>query len=193
MEVNQKSQKIRKISRINSYIVNKIDGDQSIKRYLRYLTEAPLSQTSKDSSGVKVAQPNLINSLKIDSTEGKQVLWKGSFKEDMVEKEQTYIFVHTFTGSFKDIGSKLRVAINILIPSSRELLRYDEISRSLELSDLIIDLLDDKVIENDEYIDIGKVKLKCTNYDNDRLSNNSNVIRTTLLFEADIVTMGRTI
>lgn len=187
--LNTKSNKIRKISKINSYIVNKIDENQSIRRYLRYLTKKPLSKTSVDLAGNKVNQPDLLNSLRVESNEGDAILTKGSFNEETISKEFLGIFVHTYSGRFKDISGTIKVAVNILIPQLREELAYDELERSTEIATIISDIFDDMVIINDEYIDVGEVKLDLVDCNIGRLSKTNNIVITTLVFDANIVAM----
>lgn len=182
------SNKIRKIAKINTYICNQIDKNQNIKRYCRYLTKSPLSKNATDLNGDKVVQPDLLNSLMIDSDEGKQVLFKGSFDEDIQAIEQTFIFVHTYDGNFNDVTGKLRVAVSFICNNDREQLKYDEESRSTEVTIEISDFLD--MMSNEEYIDdIGNLTFKLVNYKHGRVSKTNSMLLTTLFLEVGIVTM----
>lgn len=184
--LGKKGNKVKKISALNSYIVNKIDENQSIRRYVRYLTTTPLSSTGKDLNGNIIKQPDILNSLKADSSEGLQSLWRGEFDEDTISQEQCFIFVHTFRADFKGIDSKFLVAINILIPQKRDYLKYDEESRSCGIGDIIENMFDDIYIENDEYVKyLGNVKLKLVSIPIERLSKTNSLTRTTLTFSVD--------
>lgn len=184
--LGKKGNKVKKISALNSYITNKIDGNQNIRRLIRYFTTTPLSSTGKDLNGNIVKQPDLLNSLKIDSSEGLQSLWRGEFDENTISQEQCFIFVHTFKAGFKGLDSKFGIAVDILVPQKRDVLRYDEESRSCSVGDIIENMFDDLYIENDEYVEyLGNVKFKLIDVSIVRLSKTNSLTRTTLTFNID--------
>ena len=63
--INTISNKIRKIGLMVAYITQKIDNNQEIKRFMRYMTVNPLSSRGKDQNGNVVNQVDLNKSLAI--------------------------------------------------------------------------------------------------------------------------------
>lgn len=175
---NTISNKIRKKSGIEAYITQKIDGIQEVKRLSRYLTKTPLSSKGKNLLNEVVEQPDLIQTLTKDSSEGIKCLYTMSFKDGLInDKVQPLIFVHSYTGKFgySAVGD-IQVMVDILVPSDYDELKYIEEKRMTEIACYIADELDDTFIDDEYWVErLGNLKIHLDSYDEYRLAKTNNI------------------
>lgn len=179
------SQKVRKISVLLKYIVDKIDNDQEIKRLVTYLTGTPISNSGKGYDGKVISQPDLTHSLLKDYlvngvTVHEKSLFDSRFNSDIEVLTKNQIFVHSTRSRINEKANtqKIEFFIDILISQNYEYLQNYGEKRTYEIADRIANLLDGIYIENDEIVDIvGNAK---TVIDGDivssRLSKTNNII-----------------
>lgn len=178
--------KLRKVNFLTNYIVNKIDENQEIKRFVLYGTNNPLGNKSCDLNKNLITQSDITKSL-LDEN----VLFNNPFNEDILDKEKVcYIFVYPYSANYKknDIGD-LEFVVNILSPSEyNNLTRGDK--RIFEISYRIEDLLDQYVIKSDEgNLEIGNVMFELTASSYTRLSKVTSIENLALKFKVRISTM----
>lgn len=178
--------KLRKVNFLTNYIVNKIDENQEIKRFVLYGTNNPLGNKSCDLNKNLITQTDITKSL-LDEN----VLFNNPFNEDILDKEKVcYIFVYPYSANYKknDIGD-LEFVVNILSPSEyNNLTRGDK--RIFEISYRIEDLLDQYVIKSDEgNLEIGNVMFELTASSYTRLSKVTSIENLALKFKVRISTM----
>lgn len=175
---NTISNKIRKKSGIEAYITQKIDGIQEVKRLSRYLTKTPLSSKGKNLLNEVVEQPDLIQTLTKDSSEGIKCLYTMSFKDGLInDKVQPLIFVHSYTGKFgySAVGD-IQVKVDVLVPSDYDELKYIEEKRMTEIACYIADELDDTFIDDEYWVEkLGNLKIHLDSYDEYRLAKTNNI------------------
>lgn len=175
---NTISNKIRKKSGIEAYITQKIDGIQEVKRLSRYLTKTPLSSKGKDLLNKVIEQPDLIETLTKDSSEGIKCLYTMSFKDGLInDKVQPLIFVHSYSGKFgySAVGD-IQVMVDILVPSDYDELKYIEEKRMTEIACYIADELDDTFIDDEYWVEkLGNLKIHLDSYDEYRLAKTNNI------------------
>lgn len=182
----ERGNKLRKVNFLTNYIVNKIDENQEIKRFVLYGTNNPLGNKSCDLNKNLITQPDITKSL-LDEN----VLFNNPFNEDILDKEKVcYIFVYPYSANYKknDIGD-LEFVVNILSPSKyNNLTRGDK--RIFEISYRIEDLLDQYVIKSDEgNLEVGNVMFELTASSYTRLSKVTSIENLALKFKVRISTM----
>lgn len=182
----ERGNKLRKVNFLTNYIVNKIDENQEIKRFVLYGTNNPLGNKSCDLNKNLITQPDITKSL-LDEN----VLFNNPFNEDILDKEKVcYIFVYPYSANYKknDIGD-LEFVVNILSPSEyNNLTRGDK--RIFEISYRIEDLLDQYVIKSDEgNLEVGNVMFELTASSYTRLSKVTSIENLALKFKVRISTM----
>ena len=156
------SQKIRKITVLKKFILDTLDSDQEIKRYLRYLTTTPIAKRGIGYDGATIIQNDLTTSLKSNSDEGEKALYSGGFDPMMETIVKNYVFVQHYRSRIQSNGmDMIYFTIHILIPEKyNELKNYGE-ERAYQIADRVCQLLDTHIIENDEIVDIvGNVKFE---------------------------------
>lgn len=178
--------KLRKVNFLTNYIVNKIDENQEIKRFMLYGTNNPLGNKSCDLNKNLITQPDITKSL-LDEN----VLFNNPFNESILDEEKVcYIFVYPYSANYKknDIGD-LEFVVNILSPSEyNNLTRGDK--RIFEISYRIEDLLDQYIIKSDEgNLEIGNVMFELTASSYTRLSKVTSIENLALKFKVRISTM----
>lgn len=156
------SQKVRKITVLKKYMLDAIDNNQDVKRYMRYLTTTPLSKKGVGYDGDVIVQNDLVESMKYSSDEGEKVLFTGGFDPYMETIVKNYIFVQHQRSRITDDGTNIMTfMVYILIPEKyNELKNYGE-ERTYQIADSICQVLDCHTIENDEIVDIvGNAKIE---------------------------------
>ena len=145
-----KSNKIRKVTILKRFILEKINENQNIKRYMGYVTKLPLARKSEDyDSNIKV-QPDILTSLMEDNNDGEQCLFGGSFNPEMDNIKIPYIFVYSSRSKVDGINNTIYFTIYILCPErDNRLANYGE-ERIYEIADEIVQLLDEYSLENND-------------------------------------------
>ena len=145
-----KSNKIRKVTILKRFILEKINENQNIKRYMRYVTKLPLARKSEDyDSNIKV-QPDILTSLMEDNNDGEQCLFGGSFNPEMDNIKIPYIFVYSSRSKVDGINNTIYFTIYILCPERYNRLANDGEERIYEIADEIVQLLDEYSLENND-------------------------------------------
>ena len=180
--------KTSKVSLIEKYICEKIDESQEIKRLCRYMTLDPTELVALDYSNNIVEQPDLKDSLsksvrhdKVSQGCEERVIIPLMFSGEVVEALHPYIYVYCDQISFateregiSPIGS-LFFTIDIVYDMSTEELA-DWSRRSWAIAGLIMDLFDEVVITEPEYVEkVGNLKfmLSSNNIRNMKMAPNT--------------------
>lgn len=180
--------KTSKVSLIEKYICEKIDESQEIKRLCRYMTLDPTELIALDYSNNIVEQPDLKDSLtkpvrhdKVSQGCEERIIIPLMFSGEVVESLHPYIYVYCDQISFateregiSPIGS-LFFTIDIVYDMSTEELA-DWSRRSWAIAGIIMDLFDEVVITEPEYVEkVGNLKfmLSSNNIRNMKMAPNT--------------------
>ena len=194
-----KSQKIRRSDYIIDMIAEKIDNNQYIKRFMRYYSTNPLSKKGFIKNRT-VIQKDLKDSLLADSNEinnieSKKCLFTYGFNDDIVVDEQNYIFIENKKIIYDNVNkmATMYLTISILVPDVYLELRDNDcdytIRRNKIIANTIENMLGDYTVEDKYSKYIGNIKFELTDYNEDRLSRNSNKILTTLVYKTKYSTI----
>lgn len=189
-EQTSKSVKTSKVSLIEKYICEKIDECQEIKRLCRYMTLDPLEIWALDYDNQVVQQPDLEDSLskpilrdKVSKGCEERIIIPLMFGGDVLDSLHPFIYVYCDQVSFateregaSSIGS-LHFTIDIVYDMGTEELA-DWSRRSWVIAGYIMDLFDEVVITEPEYVDkVGNLKfsLSSNNIRNMKLAPNTTI------------------
>lgn len=192
-KIYNKSNKLRKITPLKNYIVDKIDENQNIKRLCRYLTKAPLEQISYDLNGKIVTQNDLNNSLKFITDEvntcKNKIIIPFMFNDNQENMdEQVFIFVHGYSNDFNDTTGKNIFMIDILCPIVYNELDTYGSERIYEIAAEIIGIFDEEYVEEEYHELIGCYQFFINGKGNEwRVSNNNNVVAYSFPISVNIV------
>lgn len=173
-----KSNKIRKVTYLKRFILEKIDENQKIKRYLRYTNKLPLAKKSQNYDGVLVMQPDLSESLMQNCKEGEKSLFGGSFNPEMSNLKTPNIYVHSHRIQSYGADSTMSFVLHILCPQTYNELQSYGRERVYEIADEIVQMLDGYVIDEKEIVDVvGNLTLDFEgDFSEYRLAKSSDVI-----------------
>lgn len=159
--ISTKSNKIRKITVLKKFMVDIIDDNQNIKRFMRHITKLPLAKKSEDYNGNIKVQSDIRNSLLIGSDEGEQCLYNGGFNPEMSNIKMPYIFVNSYRSYITGVDQSIYFAIHILCPEKYNgLLNYGD-ERIYEIANEIAQLLDGYTIEKEDIVKkAGNLKIE---------------------------------
>ena len=182
------SLKTSKVSLIEKYMCEKIDECQEIKRLCRYLTLDPLELMALDYANLIVEQPDLHDSLcnsiikdKVSQGCEERIIIPLMFSGEVADSLHPAIYVYCNQVSFateQDGGStigSLHFVVDIVYDMGTEELA-DWSRRSWTIAGYIMDLFDEVVITESEYVDkVGNVKfmLSSNNIRNMKLAPNT--------------------
>ena len=194
-----KSQKIRRSDYIIDMIAEKIDNNQYIKRFMRYYSKNPLSKKGFI-NGKTIIQKDLKDSLledtnEINNIESKKCLFTYGFNDDIVVDEQNYIFIENKKIIYDNVNkmATMYLTISILVPDVYLELRDNDcdyiIRRNKIIANTIENMLGDYTVDDKYSKYIGNIKFELTDYNEDRLSKNSNKILTTLVYKTKYSTV----
>lgn len=187
------SNKIRKVSLLTSHIIDKIDGNQNIKRLLFYNTINPLAIKGVEYDKDIINQPDITRSLYYDETkENKSYIVNGTFDIDMKDELENCLYIHCYSGRFRDNMGVLKIAVNILVPKQYEFLASKGDTRSNLIAQEVANLFDNINLNNNncEIVDeLGNLEFELVDYDSGRLSKTNTMILTTLIFDVNIATI----
>lgn len=192
------SQKLKRSDYIVNMVIEKIDNNQYIKRFMRYNSDNPLMKKYiKDDK--TILQPNLKNSLTIDTNEIKDInkkptlnrrcLYRWGFNSKIETNEQNYIFVENHQITFNNINKMATMFLNIsiIIPDVYLELKDNEsdfkITRNRIIAHTIDNMLDEYTVDNEFSEQLGNIKFQLTDYSESRLSRDSNKIISTLVYK----------
>ena len=180
-------------------IAEKIDNNQYIKRFMRYYSKNPLSKKGFI-NGKSIIQKDLKDSLledtnEINNIESKKCLFTYGFNDDIVIDEQNYIFIENKKIIYDNVNkmATMYLTISILVPDVYLELRDDDcdyaIRRNKIIANTIENMLGDYTVDDKYSKYIGNIKFELTDYNEDRLSRNSNKILTTLVYKTKYSTV----
>lgn len=175
---NTRSNKIRKVTILKRFILDKINENQNIKRYMRYITKLPLARKSEDFDNNIKIQPDILTSLTEDSSNGEQCLFSGSFNPEMDNIKIPYIFVHSPRSRIDATDNVIYFVIYILCPERyNRLANYGE-ERLYEIADEIVQLLDEYSIEDNSIAkEVGNLKFEIDgSFEEFRMSKSNDVV-----------------
>lgn len=185
-KANTKTQMIRKSGLLSTYIVDKIDNNQKIKRLLFYNSLDPLAGETVDYNSNIVKQQDIKISLK-DS-----LIHDYMFNDEMLTDTKNQMFIYTYAGKKVngDFGD-IYVSINIAVPKTFERITNGYVKRTFAIGSLIEDEFQEIFLDSgnsDEYIikNIGNPRFEITNFDCGRVTKSSNLILLTLVLKTSI-------
>ena len=121
-----------KIDEIITLMVNEINGDEIIKRYLTFLTTQPMENKSIDKNGTILYQYDVPSRLDVPSVKyciskptaitkeyrtSEQILYPSPYNADKVTGNYPVLFVHNYSYDCNNIIGSNVYMIDILIPS----------------------------------------------------------------------------
>lgn len=181
---------------IKRYLVDRINKNQDIVRYCRYLTKTPLLEMGIDYKDKVVEQPDLdcglLESLSEHrdkdgnyteytgvETRGK-ILIPYACDDRLMVKEQLFIFVSNSYASFSNVYNTGEYVFDIVItysPTYNVLDPYGE-ERSFMIIDKICKMFDDMYPENSQYSEeIGDIKFNIRAIDERKISSNGTMAK----------------
>lgn len=156
------SMKFRSIQQIKNQIVEAIDSNQEIKRYIKYLTDSPLASRAKLDNGKFIDQPDITESLV-----GKNII-PTMYMESCLEDNMCIIFIYPYRGdlSGKTLGDNY-INIDVLVPTVKDILEDLGEQRTFAICNAICNTLDDVKLNK------GMTTLNFVNYVVERVSKDS--------------------
>ena len=160
------------IIELKRYIVEKIDENEIIRRYCRWLTKTPLSKNGLDYTGELIQQRELGKNYSItkevkqeQGLSHKKILIPYAFSDELVTEEQLFIFVYPYSNGFNGTMSNNSFSVDIMCP-----LRYNEINpygdeRIYKILYEIINVFDGKSVEEEKWVErVGNVRFDVKGY-----------------------------
>lgn len=165
------SLKLRNITKIRNRIIQIINNNQEIKRFIKYLTNTPLENVGYSKDGSEIQQIDIEEDLK-----GENIL-PISFNKKVLSSEKVVIFCYRLQGDLSDNSIGINtIIIDIICPSSYLVLEGENADRNTEIAYRIIDEVDGKVINS-----IGTAKV--VHYNEQRLSDDDDYDILSLIIE----------
>lgn len=181
---------------IKRYLVDRINKNQDIVRYCRYLTKTPLLEMGIDYKDKVVEQPDLDCGLLEPLSEhrdkdGNYVEYTGvetrgkilipyAFDSNLMVKEQLFIFVSNSYAAFSNVYNTGEYTFDIVItysPTYNVLDPYGE-ERSFMIVDKICKMFDAMYPENSQYSEeIGDVKFNIRAIEERKAGTNGTMAR----------------
>ena len=196
-----------KIDEIITLMVNEINGDEIIKRYLTFLTAQPMENKSIDKNGTVLYQYDVPSRLDVPSVKyciskptaitkeyrtSEQILYPSPYNADKVTGNYPVLFVHNYSYDCNNIIGSNVYMIDILIPS--EYLNVSSVGSPIIESRLHkimgrIAYLFDKVSLDDESREyLGDIEFKIVGKPTEEKINKTNDITiTTIPIEVRLV------
>lgn len=182
--LNTVSSKLKKVSMILQYTHEKIIENQEIKRLVYYNNRNPLSKKGLTYSNQKVDQPDLTEE------DVKDLITLLPFNPDMKIDLCSFIFLNTPSATFSNGDNVIYLDINIVTPAE-----YFEITTGLrlyEISHKISNIFDGLYIDDEDYIEeLGNLKFILDDIAVNRLSNNSNMLWSSMRFSIQLIPQTR--
>ena len=197
-----------KIDEIITLMVNEINGDEIIKRYLTFLTTQPMENKSIDKNGTVLYQYDVPSRLDVPSVKyrvvktprvwatdyrtSEQILYPSPYNADKVTGNYPVLFVHNYSYDCNNIIGSNVYMIDILIPS--EYLNVNSVGSPIIESRLHkimgrIAYLFDKVSLDDESREyLGDIEFKIVGKPTEEKINKTNDITiTTIAIETKLI------
>ena len=181
---------------IKRYLVDRINKDQDIVRYCRYLTKTPLYEEGVSYNGASIEQPDLDCGLLEPLSEHRdkdgnyteytgvetrgKILIPYAFDSNLMVKEQLFIFVSNSYAAFSNVYNTGEYTFDIVItysPTYNVLDPYGD-ERSFMIIDKICEMFDDMYPENSQYSEeIGDVKFNVRAIEERKAGTNGTMAR----------------
>lgn len=182
--LNTVSSKLKKVSMLLQYTHEKIIENQEIKRLVYYSSRNPLSKRGILYNGEKIDQPDLTEE------DVKDLITLLPFNPDMKIDLCSFIFLNTPSATFSNGDNVIYLDINIVSPAE-----YFEITTGLrlyEISHKIANIFDGLYIDDEDYIEeLGNLKFVLDDIAVNRLSNNSNMLWSSMRFSIQLMPQTR--
>ncbi|XZN14377.1 hypothetical protein ACSW9O_16060 (plasmid) [Clostridium perfringens] len=190
------SNKAKMSMNIKKYLVDRINTNEKIVRYCRYLTKTPLFDEGETYGGDLIEQPDLDCGLLNDLSEerddkGEFVEYKGvetrgrvlipyAFDNNLMTKEQLFIFVSNSYAAFSPNYNTGEYTFDIVItysPTYNTLEPYGD-ERGLCIAIQMCSMFDDMYPEKSEWAEkIGDIKLSIRSIEERKVGNNGTMAR----------------
>lgn len=181
---------------IKKYLVDRINSDQDIVRYCRYLTKTPLLEMGINYKDEVIEQPDLTCGLleplsESRNKEGEYEEYKGvetrgkilipyAFDNSLMVKEQLFIFISNSYAAFSNVYNTGEYTFDIVItysPTYNVLDPYGE-ERSLMIIDRMCKMFDDMYPEKSETAEnIGDIQLNVRAIEERKVGTNGTMAR----------------
>lgn len=181
---------------IKRYLVDRINKDQDIVRYCRYLTKTPLLEMGINYKDEVVEQPDLDCGLLEPLSESRdkdgnyteytgvetrgKILIPYAFDNNLMVKEQLFIFVSNSYAAFSNVYNTGEYTFDIVItysPTYNVLDPYGE-ERSLMIIDRMCKMFDDMYPEKSETAEnIGDIQLNVRAIEERKVGTNGTMAR----------------
>lgn len=167
-----------KIDKIINLMVNELNNDEELKRYLLFLTKQPLENYSVDNNGTKIYQYDIPKDL---TKENKYCISKPNssnpqyrtsprlivpylYEENKITSENPMMFIHNSSYSCNDLVSSNIYGIDILVPSDYIKIQSDGENyyenRLHKIMERIADIFDDTYTDKETSKEIGDLKFE---------------------------------
>ncbi len=173
---NNKSMKMKQLTKIKNFIANIINEDQQIKRYCSYLTNTPLMDKGMTLDGKIISQPDITESL-INEDKGNIIPYR--FTEDIIKDKRVIIFVYKLKGDLRKTIGENYFAVDIFVPYVYDILEELGQERNVEIASRICDLIDGKSIDKT----LGEIEI--LEYEDNRLNRTSDYNICSLLLKIE--------
>ena len=164
------STKVMRIAAICDLMVERISGNQKIKRYLKYNTISPLSKVSTDENGNRKDQVDIEEDL-IDT-----MIFDSLFDEDMVTEKKNYVFIAASSGRYRELLGDMYFNIQVVVSKQYNKQKKNKDKRLWSIANEIVNLLDDYTVTGELAEEIGNVTIEFLNYEQLRLSKTNDFI-----------------
>ena len=174
------SQKLYRVSHLKNYLIQRLDGSQTVKRLCRYLTTTPLLTRGYQYDGKLIQQPDLVDSLLYNTVKDQnasikeETLIPYAFAETVLNDRKLSIFVHCPYSTFNlnaatgrgyssgndDVTGKHRFMIEVIYPIEYDRLEPFGEERALLLGCEILNLIDSHWVEGDIREIVGDCQFK---------------------------------
>ena len=175
---NTTSTLFTKIDKIVTLLVNEINNDEVIKRYLLFLSKQPLETKSIDYNGNILYQNDVperidcgvtyitskVGVTPVITRTSNQILFAQPYSEEKINSEYCTMFVHNYSYDCRDIVGSNIYMIDILIPSGY--LNIQSVGSTLiesrlhKIMERIAYLFDKVETDEESSIDLGNLEFK---------------------------------
>ena len=196
-----------KIDEIITLMINEINGDEIIKRYLTFLTKQPLENKSVDKNGTILYQYDIPSRLDIPTVKycvskptvttkeyrtSEQILYSEPYQDSKITGNYPTVFVHNYSYDCNNIIGSNIYMIDILIPS--EYLNVNSIgspiieSRLHKIMGRIAYLFDKVTLDEVSKEYLGDIEFKIVGKPTEEKINKTNDITiTTIAIETKLI------
>jgi len=170
---NTESKLFTKIDKILKLLMDEINKDQEIKRYMTYLTTSPLSHRSVNYKGdiyfQRDLETSLISTQKIDVSKDNdgskivtipQVLFPYPYRSDKVNQEYCTLFISNYIYDCDSTISENIYKLDLIIPSYLLVLKPYGESRGHKIMERLAYLFDKVETDRESSVELGNLKFE---------------------------------